>query len=404
MKSKALVLFLCLALIASAFIGCTNKETTEEVADSQEETAVETQVEEAGVIKIGVAAPITGNYAEYGIGFDVATTIAAEEINANGGINGKQIELVTMDSKGDAKEATAIARQFSENEEIMAVVGDFSSTCCMAAAPIYDEAGLSQVSPTASNPDYPDMSKYMFTVMGAQTAEAPFMAKQVLGQYLEGIESIGVIYLNNDWGVAAKQYLIETAKATGIDVVAEESHVDGEKDFTAVLAKVQQSNPDAIVLVTFYNETAIIANQTAQMGWDVQLTAVGPGASQQIIDLGGQNVEGLIADTMFFVTEDSSEEAISFRDKFEEKAGFTLNMHSACAYDALKMVAAAMENCETITRDAVQEELIAMADFEGVTGPIQFQENGSVLRKYLIVEVENGEWVAKTDYDYYEAE
>ena len=403
MKKTLFVLLLCVVLLGSVLVGCQQSSEEPDAVETSDTETVETAEPSVDVtpIKIGVAAPITGNWAEYGLGFQVATAMAAEEINAAGGVQGRPIELVVMDSKGDAKEATAIARQFADDEEIMAVVGDFSSTCCMATAPIYEEAGLVQISPTASNPDYAGLNDYMFGVMGVQSAEGPFVAEYLLGKYVEA-ENVAVIYLNNDWGVSASTYLIEKAKEVGINIVAEENHVDGEKDFTALLTKVQQSNPDTICLVTFYNECAIIANQVAQMDWDVQLTALGPGASEQIIELGGENVEGFLTSTPFFATDEGDSKASAFKKAFEPKAGFTLNVHSACAYDALYMVAAAMENCDEITRDNIRDELAALKGFVGVTGPIEFQPAGDIIRKYLIVGIENGEWVQKTDYDYAE--
>ncbi|WP_339364283.1 ABC transporter substrate-binding protein, partial [Vallitalea maricola] len=353
MKRKLLVMIMCVSLVSMFLAGC-GSESDNKTNDNSTATEKET-------IKIGVAAPITGNYAEYGIGFKVATTMAVEEINAAGGVNGKKLELSIMDSKGDAKEATAIARQFSDDKEIMAVVGDFSSTCSMATAPIYEEAGLLQLSPTASNPNYAGMNKYMFGIMGRQDAEGPFVAKYLLGKYL-GAKNVGIIYLNNDWGVAARQYLTEQAAKEGINIVAEENHVDGEKDFTGVLTKVQQANPDTICLVTFYNECAIISNQIKQMGWDVKVTALGPGASEQIIDLGGENVEGFLTSTPFFATDDDKKGS-EFKEKFEKKVGYTLNVHSACAYDAVYMLAEAMKNCDEITRDNVCDQLQTLKGF-----------------------------------------
>lgn len=394
MKRKLLVMLTCISLLGMLLTGCGSNNTTKDTsANKSSDAANET-------IKIGLAAPITGNYAEYGIGFEIATEMAVNEINAAGGINGKNLEIKTMDSKGDAKEATAIARQFSDESEIMAVVGDFSSTCCMATAPIYEENGLLQLSPTASNPDYAGMNKYMFGIMGRQDAEGPFVSKYLLGKYLDA-KNVAVIYLNNDWGVAAKKFLIEQAAEEGINIVAEENHVDGEKDFTGVLTKVQQANPDTICLVTFYNECAIIANQIKQMGWDVKITALGPGASEQIIELGGENVEGFLTSTPFFAADDDPKGG-AFKKEFEEKAGYTLNVHSACAYDAVYMLAEAMKNCDEITRDNVRDELQALKGFSGVTGPLEFSENGDLSRKYLIVSIENGEWIVKEGYDYYD--
>ncbi|MBN2558796.1 MAG: ABC transporter substrate-binding protein [Clostridia bacterium] len=381
MLKKILVIVLSLSLLIGVFAGCQ-------------------KTEEAGVIKIGVAAPITGNYAEYGKGFDVATQMAVDKINAAGGINGKTVELVLMDSKGDAKEATEIARKFTEDPEILAVVGDFSSTCCMATAPIYTEAKMVQISPTASHPDYAGMSEYMFSVMGRQDAEGPFVAEYLAQKYV-GAEKMAVIYLNNDWGVSAHTNILKRAEEIGLEVTAVENFVDGEKDFTATLTKIRQTNPDTLCLVMFYNELVIISKQIKQMGWeDVKIIALGPGISEQIVQLGGADVEGIATSTPFMVSPDNTV-AVAFKNEFEQKAGFTLNVHSACAYDATNMLAKAIGNLgDNVTREAIAAELSNMKDFVGITGPIIFTANGDVFRKYLIAQIENNKWVQKTDYSY----
>lgn len=389
MKKNALFILICIVVLVVLFYGSQSIGTTD----------AELNNEDGKPLKIGVAAPITGNWAEYGYGFEVATSIAAAEINEAGGIKGRPIELVVMDSKGDTKEATSIARQFSDDEEILAVVGDFSSTSCMAAAPIYEDGKLVQLSPTATNPNYAGLNEYMFGIMGVQSAEGPFVAEHLLGRYVKS-DNVAVIYLNNDWGVSASRYVIETAKEQGINIVAEENHVDGQKDFSTLLTKVQQANPDTICLITFYNECASIANQIAQMNWDVKITALGPGATEQIIELGGENVEGLLASTPFFATGEGDSKTSVFKRQFELEAGFSMNVHSACAYDALYMIAAAMENCDEITRDNIRDELAKLKGFNGITGPIEFQPAGDIIRKFLIVGIENGSWIIKADYDY----
>jgi len=381
MLKKVLVIVLCLAMVIGVFAGCKKDEGSD-------------------VIKIGVAAPITDKWAEYGKGFEVATQMAADKINAAGGVNGKTIELVVMDSKGDPKEATEIARKFVENEDIIAVVGDFSSTCCMATAPIYTEAKMTQLSPTASHPDYAGMSEFMFGVMGRQDGEAPFFAEFLAGKYM-GAEKMAIIYLNNDWGVSAYTNMVKGAQAVGLEITAEENFVDGEKDFTATLTKIRQTNPDTIALIMFYNEVSIISKQIAAMGWDdVKVCTLGPGTSDQIIELGGADVEGLVTSTPFMVTADDAK-AWDFKKEFESRAGFTLNVHSACAYDAVTMIAKAIENLgDNASRETINGALATMKDFVGITGPIVFTADGDVFRKYKIAAIEDGTWVQKTDYSF----
>ncbi len=381
MSKRNLYIVMCVLLIVLC-AGCSGKKNSD-------------------VIKIGVATPLTGNYAEYGKGFEVASQMAADKINAQGGINGKILELVVMDSKGDAKEATEIARKFTENDEVLAVVGDFSSTCCMATAPIYTDAEMVQLSPTASHPDYAGMSEYMFGIMGRQDAEGPFVAEFLSQKYLEA-EKMAIIYLNNDWGVSAHTNILKRAEEIGLEITAVENFVDGEKDFTATLAKIRQTNPDTLCLTMFYNELVIIAKQIKQMDWDVNICALGPGVSEQIINLGGQDVEDIATSTPFIASEENTD-VYNFKTEFEEKAGFTLNVHSACAYDSVNMLAKAIGNLgEDVTRKSIASELAVMKDFVGITGPIAFTADGDVYRKYVIAKIIDGEWVQQTDYSYAE--
>ncbi|MCR3922721.1 MAG: ABC transporter substrate-binding protein [Firmicutes bacterium] len=354
--------------------------------------------EDANYYTFGVAAPITGNYAEFGKGFQVATQMAADKINAAGGINGKEIKLVVEDSKGNTKESTEIARKFAQDDNILAVVGDFTSSSAMATAPIYEEAGLVQLSPTASHPDYAAMNEYMFGIMGRQDGEGPFVAEYMLQEYM-GAKTVGIIYLNTDWGLSAYNNVAEKAATIGLEITAAEPHGDGEKDFSASLTKIRQTNPDTILLVTMYNEVILAAKQIKQMGWDVKVATLGPGMSQQIIDLGSSNVEGLIASTPFVVEADDTA-AVEFAAEFEQLAGFSANVHAACAYDAVMLLAGAIESSKTVDRENIRAALAATSGFIGITGPIQFNPAGDITRKYRIISIEDGQWAVKTDYDY----
>lgn len=406
MKKRMMVIALCLVLlVVSVLTGCQNNTATtsdnqDNSSTSQDSSGDKKSTEAGGTYTFGVAAPITGNYAEYGKGFQVATQMAVDKLNAAGGINGKTFELKLMDSKGDPKESAEIARKFSQDDDILAVVGDFTSSSCMAASPIYEEVSLVQLSPTASHPDYAAMGPYMFGIMGRQDAEGPFVAKYLAKKFL-GTEKLGVIYINNDWGLSAQKNVVKTAEEIGIDVTVSEAFFEGEKDFTASLTKIRQTNPDTIVLVMMYNEVVIISKQIKQMGWDVKVAALGPGYSQQILDLGGKDVEGLTSSTPFII-EESDSVAMEFAKEFEKLAGFQPNVHAASAYDAVMLLANSIKNSETVDRKSIRDALEATDGFVGITGPIKFNPAGDVNKKYRIISVTDGQWKIETGYDYYD--
>ena len=346
--------------------------------------------------KIGVLAPITGTNAEYGKGFQVATQMAADEINAKGDL---KLELIVKDSKGDPKESADLARQFGDDASVMAIIGDFTSSCCMANAPIVDEAGIVQISPTASNPNYASMSKFCFSVMGRQDGEAPFFSTYLLKKF-GGAKNIGVIWVNSDWGKSAHDNLVAQAQKDGLAVVSDVNYMPDEQDFSSAIAKLRRPNPDHIVIMD-QGAVPTIINQIAKANWTgVKITTLGPGTSAQILNLSKQNAEGLLLTSPFFI-DATNKQAVAWADKFAKIAGFPPTVHPACAYDCAYMLAQAIRNCgASVTRANIQTNLHDMKGFVGLTGPIKFNKDGDIFRKYLIIAVQNGQFVRKTDYDY----
>lgn len=374
---KVLSLFLVLVMLA----GCTSALA----ADS---------------IRIGLSTPLTGSFAENGIGTQIAVDMAVEEINAAGGINGRPVEVVVQDSKSDATQATMIATMFTEDETILAEIGDFASGACIAAAPIYEDAGMVQLSPTASNPDYTLQGDYMFSIFGKTTDESKFIADYLLKKYMEA-KDVAVVYVNSDWGVEAYELLSGYLSENGLNLVASETFFEGEKDFTAMLTKIRQTAPDTIMLLMGYDSGAVCIKQINQMDWDVKVAISGLAYSEQLITLGGEDVEGVLSE-IGFVIDETNPEMLTFATEFEKRAGFAPNMMMTCAYDAMNLLADAMELCgDDLTRANIRTKLLEVENFMGLTGPKVFNEDRTITQKnFKIVTIENGAWKVLTDDSY----
>ena len=399
---KLLSITLVLAMCVALFAGCGSTAVTPIVNNNNGTDAnagSATEPANSDPIRIGLSTPITGSFAENGQGTEVAVRMAVDEINANGGINGRLVEVVVQDSKSDPMQAAQIATMFTEDETILAEIGDFASGACIAAAPIYQEAGMVQLSPTASNPDYTLQGDYMFSIFGKTTDEGKFIADYLLKKYMQA-ENVAVIYVNSDWGVEAYEILSENCEANGINIVSSENFFEGEKDFNAVLTKVRQTNPDSLMLLTGYDSGAVIIKQAKQMDWNVKIAISGVAYSEQLISLGGDSVEGVLSE-IGFVIDETNPEMLAFATEFEKRAGFAPNMMMTCAYDATHMLAQAMANCQTLDRASIREELFKLEGFAGLTGPKAFNEDRTITQKnFKIVTIENGAWKVLTDSDY----
>ena len=147
-------------------------------------------------VYLGYQLPLTGNTAQYGQDFKTAAEIALKDFNASGKLS-VPVEIIFEDSRSDAKEGIAIARKFVDDDRIVAVLGDFTSTVSMAAAQVYKKAGMAQLSQTASHPDYAKISEWQFRNITTQAQEGPFNADWMNE---EGYKKIAVISEQTDWG------------------------------------------------------------------------------------------------------------------------------------------------------------------------------------------------------------
>ena len=401
-RSLAPILAMAVALMCAA--GCAaggDKASQPPSAASTAPTQQEGTGDEAkNPIRIGLSTPITGSFAENGIGTQAAVEMAVEEINAKGGINGRLVELEIQDSKSDATQAAQIATMFTEDSSILAEIGDFASGACIAAAPIYQEAGMVQLSPTASNPDYTLQGDCMFSIFGKTTDEGRFIADYLLKKYM-GAQNVGVIYVNSDWGAEAYDILSGCCQDNGVNIVASETFFEGEKDFNAILTKVRQTNPDTVMLMMGYDSGAVAIKQIRQLDWDVKVGISGLAYSEQLIALGGADCEGVLSE-IGFVIDETNPEMMAFATEFEKRTGFAPNMMMTCAYDAMNMLAQAIENCgDDVDRASVRDALAALEGFEGLTGPKTFNEDRTITqRNFKIVTIEDGAWKVLTDSDY----
>lgn len=143
-----------------------------------------------------------------------------------------------------------------------------------------------------------------------------------------------------------------------------------------------------------------VINQIRSSGWtDIPITTLGPGTSQQLIDLCGENAEGLLLTSPFFF-DPKDEELMAWKDEFVSKAGFEPTIHPVDAFDCVYLLAEAIEACgDDINRVSIRDNL-AKVEMTGVSGPIKFNEDGDITRQYLICGVENGEYVIKEGFEY----
>ena len=345
-----------------------------------------------GKVYIGVSAPLTGDNAEYGDYFKTGALLAVKHINAAGGINGKQLEVVIEDSKADPKEAILIAQHFISDPKILAVIGDFNSSASMAAAQIYDPAGLVEISPTASHPDFTKIGPYIFRAGTTQLAEAPFIARWAMKTL--GLKKIASIYVKNDWGNVTNQIFSETVTKEGGTIVTQESFIPGDKDFTASLTKIKAMNPDALFIGTQWADAALVATQARKLGLSMPFMACGAVSTDNLIKSAGDAVEGIRANAIFFVN-DTRPVAARYVADYKATYGRPPHDHSALTYDAVHLIANAIRKAGE-DRTKIRDALATTEGYEGVTGKFRFDAERNPIKDFVKLQVVGGKWQVAT--------
>ena len=398
---KAIAMGLALAMSASMLAACggSTSSSTSTAAGGSAAASGSAASDGAEPIRIGGITAVTGDKAEMGESFWRSWELAIEKVNADGGVLGRPVELVLEDSKGDPKEAVELAKKMGDDESICAVLGPMTSSEAIACAPVFEEYTMVEMSPCASNNQYAPMSDYAFTVAGKMEAEQPYLVERAIHEHL-GAKSVGVIWVNDDWGSSAFQSTKDGCDEFGITITDDESFVTGEKDFTAILTKIRQTNPEYLVLITQAADGALILNQVKAMGWDIPVVGAGAMYSDQVILLAGEAAEGLVASAGFFLSEEDPV-AWDYATKFYEGAGFYPTTHGPLSYDAALLVCGAIEKAGTTDRQAVRDALASITDAE-VDGllakPYEFTEDEDIVRAYCLVQIVDGKWTKISDY------
>jgi branched-chain amino acid transport system substrate-binding protein len=347
-------------------------------------------VSAAGEVKIGLSAPLTGDWAEYGNDFKRSVTLVIDKTNQAGGINGKKLELVIADSRGDAKESVLIAEKFVADPAVIAQIGDFSSSSTMAAATVYEQAKMVQISPTASHQDWTKKGEFMFRVVATQGYEGPYNARWAVNDLKK--KKIATIYINNDWGVDANKYFVGEARKLGAEIAAEEAFTPGEKDFNAIISKLKRLEPDLVYMPTFYADFTAIMNQAERARFKPTVLANSSLFSVKTLEMGGKAVEGTMIPVNYF-SSDPRPAAQNFTKDYKALYGAEPNQFAALAYDAAGLLTTALKAVGTDSRAKVREGLLGLKGYEGATGPISYAEGRDPAKQLVRIMIKDGQWV-----------
>lgn len=387
---KILSLTLSLALIISALSGCGGGSSSSTPSLSGSGSSTGTEAPKKETIKIAVYGPLTGDHAEYGISFKVSAELMAKKWNEKGGAGGYNIEIVSFDDKSNGEEAATIAEKVVEDMDVVGIIGSYVSGVSMAATPTFQEAGLVNISASASHPDFTKAGDYIFrnntiiSVEGAATVAA-------VAENLK-VKKVAILSIKTDWGVSTAEIVKELiSKRNDLEIVAHEECMDGSDDYSTQVSKFQQSGAEAIIVVGMHNTFVPFARQFRQIDPNIGLAAFANLYNQQVIDLGGEYVEGTVF-PVAYVNESVDPLVVEYRDAFKAETGKNPSSLAAQAYDAAGMLMEAIDNVKSNDRKAIRD-YIAKIEYKGVGGTTSFDDQGEADKTFIKIQIKDGEFV-----------
>lgn len=354
------------------------------------------QAQQKDTIKVGMLQMLTGDLARYGIPLRDAGVFAVEEVNAQGGINGRQIELVTEDVGSTPQGSVQAALKLIQRDEVDVLMQGGTSGHTLATIPIADEHGIAMANMSTAEGITRTGSKWTFRVARVPNSIldrkfAEYVAKET------DLKRIAVIYGNDEMGRDAATIFVAALKENGIEPVAEEQVQPGDPDVSAQVTRVKAADPDAVFVQGHSNEaTKIIRTLRQLIPGDLTLLGFDQMTTAKFIEEAGgpENLEGMIVRTGIIgdLSKDSS--LRGFIDAYQAKYPNADMLLPMIQYAGMQVLFEALRQAgDDLSREAIRDAFYKVKDFNTILGPVSVQPDGETMNIVHITRMENGKQV-----------
>jgi branched-chain amino acid transport system substrate-binding protein len=337
-------------------------------------------------IYLGYAGPLTGKFADLGIAGRDGVTLAVEEVNGTGGIGGRRIELLAKDDAQDPRQARTVDKELVE-AGVVAVIGHMTSVTSMAGLPVLNRAQVVMVSPTTSSNDLTGIDDYFFRVYPPNSQAAQLLSTHAFEQL--GLRSVSVVYdiSNGAHTLGWYRHFSGNFRRLGGRISQELPFKGGEGDYARMAAHIKAGGAQGLFIVAGAMDTAMLCQHLRNAGSHIPVIVTEWSTTEELLRTGGAAIEGI----RFFQTfdRDSNSPAYrAFRKNYQERFSRNPNFAAVHAYDATKLVFAAL------ARDSNPKKLKAtitgIARFEGLQDQIVMDRFGDPKRTPFLMVVKNG--------------
>lgn len=313
--------------------------------------------------------------------------LAVEDINQTGGILKRPIQLILLDNQSTPIGATMAAKQ-AVDMDVIAVIGAHWSSHSLAMAPILQEAGIPMISPGSTNPEVTQIGNYIFRACFLDSFQGVAMAR-FAREGLSAQTAVIIHNINEAYSLMLAEYFKDSFARSGGKVLLDTGYRGKAVDFSSIIQKAKELQPDVVYLPGYTRDSGLFIKQAASMG--LKTTFLGGDAWDEIEHFAGADLEGSYQSAPWHPQAPfpkSQYLQTLYQRKFHKRIE---NMSAPLAYDAMHLLANAIEEAGSLDRDAIRNHLAATRGFQGATGVISFDANGDPEHKEVfIIEFKDG--------------
>jgi branched-chain amino acid transport system substrate-binding protein len=342
-------------------------------------------------IKIGNYAAITGKDGTFGDSSTKATRLAIDEINAAGGVLGKQIELLVEDTQSKPGEASTVVKKLITRDKVVALIGEVTSSRSLEGAGVAQAFKIPMLSPSATNPAVTATGDHIFRACFIDPFQgsvlATFAREKLQSRRAAVLTSISSAYSTG----LGEVFRSEFPKGGGT-VVSDQKFAEGDKDFKAQLTAIKASSPDVIFVPAYYTEVALIAKQARELGITAPLIGGDGWEAPELLEIAGSAIEGCYYST-HYSAESPDPKVQSFVKKYRERFdGRTPDGMAALGYDAAYILVDAIRRAGSTEPAAIREALATTKAFDGITGRIDMDADRNASKPAAILTIKDGKF------------
>jgi branched-chain amino acid transport system substrate-binding protein len=343
--------------------------------------------EEVQVYRIGAVIPTSGAFDAYGRNVKNGMILALDEVNQQG-IKGKKMDILIEDDASEEKKAVEKANQLIGNG-IPVLIGGVTSNEALAMAPVCEAKKVVLISPTATSPKLTGIGQYFFRTFPSDTLEGRVMAEYAIRRMK--IRTIAILYIDKEYGQGITNVFKDRFQQLGGTVIYEKAYPEGSTDFKPMVAEIKTANPDGVYLPGYYTEIAVILKEIKAQELNLKKLSVQGMATPVFLEIVEDAGEGVVYPQPPYNPTSNDPAIQKFVSAYKAKFPTEPDVDAAFAYDAIKVIAKAIEGCTQYPKDL--RSRIADTNYRGVTGEITFNAGGDVDITPLMYQVKDGKFV-----------